>query len=56
MDFLRHMQAEGVAPLEVTADHVKLYVQFVASFRRVMRYAKEASAITGIVASVRTSG
>src|SRR5437016_33102 len=25
MDFLRHMQAQGVAPLEVTADHVKLY-------------------------------
>src|SRR5437868_3838066 len=23
MDFLRHMQAQGVAPLEVTADHVK---------------------------------
>ena len=25
MDFLRHMQAQGVIPLEVTADHVKLY-------------------------------
>src|SRR3954454_20283944 len=25
MDFLRHMQARGVPPLEVTADHVKLY-------------------------------
>ena len=25
MDFLRHMQAQGVDPLEVTADHVKLY-------------------------------
>ena len=25
MDFLRHMQAHGVDPLEVTADHVKLY-------------------------------
>jgi integrase/recombinase XerD len=25
MDFLRHMQAHGVTPLEVTADHVKLY-------------------------------
>jgi site-specific recombinase XerD len=25
MDFLRHMQAQGVSPLEVTADHVKLY-------------------------------
>ena len=25
MDFLRHMQAQGVAPLAVTADHVKLY-------------------------------
>jgi integrase/recombinase XerD len=24
-DFLRHMQAQQVAPLEVTADHVKLY-------------------------------
>src|SRR4051794_26106584 len=24
-DFLRHMQARGVTPLEVTADHVKLY-------------------------------
>ena len=24
-DFVRHMQAQGVAPLEVTADHVKLY-------------------------------
>jgi hypothetical protein len=23
MDFLRHMQAQGVTPLEVTADHVK---------------------------------
>src|SRR5512135_1583772 len=25
MDFLRHMQAQGVTPLEVTPDHVKLY-------------------------------
>ncbi len=25
MDFLRHMQAQGVTPLKVTADHVKLY-------------------------------
>ena len=25
MDFLRHMQAQGVDPLHVTADHVKLY-------------------------------
>ena len=25
MDFLRHMQAQGVSPLEVTADHVKCY-------------------------------
>jgi site-specific recombinase XerD len=25
MDFLRHMQAQGVTPLQVTADHVKLY-------------------------------
>ena len=25
MDFLRHMQAQGVGPLEVTADHIKLY-------------------------------
>jgi site-specific recombinase XerD len=24
-DFVRHMQAQGVTPLEVTADHVKLY-------------------------------
>ena len=25
MDFVGHMQAQGVTPLEVTADHVKLY-------------------------------
>ena len=25
LDFVRHMQAQGVTPLEVTADHVKLY-------------------------------
>ena len=25
LDFVRHMQAQGIAPLEVTADHVKLY-------------------------------
>src|SRR5262249_37672149 len=25
MDFLRHMQAQGVDPLHVTADHVKFY-------------------------------
>src|SRR3954454_24254452 len=25
MDFVRHMQAQGVTPLEVTADHVKFY-------------------------------
>jgi len=25
MDFLRHMQAQGVTPLDVTPDHVKLY-------------------------------
>ena len=41
LDFLRHMQAQGVDPLQVTADHVRLYVRFVASFRPVMRYAKE---------------
>ena len=46
MDFLRHMQAQGVSPLEVTADHVKVYVRFEASFRPVMRYAKEVSDIT----------
>jgi hypothetical protein len=41
LDFVRHMQAQGVAPLAVTADHVKLYVRFVVSFRPVMRSAKE---------------
>ena len=25
MDFVRHMQAQGVDPLHVTADHVKMY-------------------------------
>jgi len=25
MDFLRHMEAQGITPLEVTADHVKCY-------------------------------
>ena len=25
LDFVRHMQAQGVTPLEVTADHVKIY-------------------------------
>jgi site-specific recombinase XerD len=25
MDFVRHLEAQGVTPLEVTADHVKLY-------------------------------
>jgi site-specific recombinase XerD len=25
LDFIRHMQAQGVTPLEVTADHVKVY-------------------------------
>ena len=25
MDFVRHMQAQGVTPLDVTADHVKMY-------------------------------
>ena len=25
MDFVRHMQAQGVDPLNVTADHVKCY-------------------------------
>src|SRR5215813_3274024 len=25
MDFVRHMQAQGVDPLQVTADHVRLY-------------------------------
>ena len=25
LDFVRHMQAQGVTPLEVTADHVKVY-------------------------------
>ena len=25
MDFVRHMQAQGVTPVDVTADHVKLY-------------------------------
>ena len=25
MDFARHMEAQGIDPLRVTADHVKLY-------------------------------
>ncbi len=25
MDFVRHMQAQGITPLDVTADHVKIY-------------------------------
>jgi site-specific recombinase XerD len=29
-DFFRHMQAQGVAPLDVTADHVKLYKRALA--------------------------
>jgi hypothetical protein len=29
-DFFRHMQAQGVTPLEVTADHVKLYKRALA--------------------------
>jgi site-specific recombinase XerD len=29
-DFVRHMQAQGVTPLEVTADHVKLYKRVLA--------------------------
>src|SRR5438067_626034 len=29
-DFFRHMHAQGVAPLEVTADHVKLYKRALA--------------------------
>src|SRR3954454_7992420 len=31
LDFVRHMQAQGVDPLHVRADHVKFYVRFVAS-------------------------
>src|SRR5207248_10592160 len=32
MDFFRHMQSQGVTPVEVTADHVKLYVRFEGIF------------------------
>ena len=32
-DFFRHMQAQGVTPLEVTADHVKLYKRALARRR-----------------------
>ena len=31
MDFVRHMQAQGVDPLQVTADHVKCYKRAVGS-------------------------
>ena len=59
MDFVRHMQAQGVTPLEVTADHVKLYKRAlldagmtsatVARCLSVLRGAYEQLAAKGIV-------
>jgi site-specific recombinase XerD len=33
-DFLHHMQAQGVTPLEVNADHVKFYKRSLAQVGR----------------------
>jgi site-specific recombinase XerD len=60
LDFVRHMQARGVAPLEVTADHVKLYKRAlleagrtpatVAGRLSVLRGAYEQLAAKGLIA------
>ncbi|HMB07962.1 MAG TPA: site-specific integrase [Isosphaeraceae bacterium] len=65
MDFLRHMQAQGVAPLEVTADHVKLYKRALLEAGRtsatvarrlsVIRGAYKELAAKGLIAWVRTA-
>jgi Phage integrase, N-terminal SAM-like domain len=59
-DFFRHMQAQGVAPLDVTADHVKLYKRAlheagmttatVARRLSVLREAYEQLAAKGLIA------
>jgi site-specific recombinase XerD len=66
MDFVRHMQSQGVTPLNVTADHVKLYKRALAEAgmttatiaRRlsVLRGAYEQFAAKGLISWVTAQG
>src|SRR5512135_3046458 len=38
MDFLRHMQAQGVTPLDVTPDHVKLYKRALLEAEKILAW------------------
>src|SRR3954449_1435308 len=57
MDFLRHMQAQGVTPLEVTADHVKFYKRaLVEAGRTSATVARRLSVIRGTYKQLAAKG
>ncbi len=57
MDFLRHMQAQGVTPLEVTADHVKLYKRALLEAGRISAtVARRLSVIRGAYKELAAKG
>jgi site-specific recombinase XerD len=57
MDFLRHMEAQGVTPLEVTADHVKLYKRaLLEAGRTSATVARRLSVIRGVYKELAAKG
>ena len=57
MDFLRHMQSHGVTPLEVTADHVKLYKRaLLEAGRTSATVARRLSVLRGTYKQLATKG
>src|SRR5436305_6362199 len=57
MDFLRQMQAQGVTPLEVTADHVKMYKRAVLEAGRTSAtVARRLSVLRGTYKQLATKG
>src|SRR5208337_157469 len=57
MDFLRHMEAQGVTPLEVTADRVKLYKRaLLEAGRTSATVARRLSVIRGVYKELAAKG
>ena len=57
MDFVRQMQAQGVTPLEVTADHVKLYKRaLLEAGKTSATVARRLSVLRGVTSSSRPRG
>src|SRR3954467_5304187 len=57
MDFLRHMQSHGVTPLEVTADHIKMYKRaLLEAGRTSATVARRLSVLRGTYKQLATKG